>query len=385
MPKINTEAALKAIIKEHGLDKLQEGEELSEAAAKALLQHVTDAAYAALSEGEDKEDVMDDDDDAEEKAEKKDVKENKKAVKEAKKPVKEEDDEDDEDDSEDDEDDVKEAKKGGKKPVKESKKKVKEEDDSDEDDSEDDDEKDDLKESFGTHFKAIFEGTELSEESIGNLSILFESAIGAEVNKRVRATTKRLQEEKELEVAAAKAELEEQADQYLTYAVNEWAEKNRVALRHSVKVDIMESFIGGIRKLFLEHNFNIPEGDIAKVDEQAEEISTLKAKLAESVKEAAKVEQALDEAQRKIAFTELTEGMSTLDKEKMRELVEGKTYTSAEAFAKGAAIIKEGYFTKKALKMVAEEAPIISEDEAIPSPRKKAQDDYMSRLAAMMR
>ena len=360
MPKINKEAALKAIIKEHGLDKLREGEELSEAAAKALLQHVTDAAYAALSEGEDEKDDaedkdMDNDKDADEK---------------------------------DDEDDVEESKKGGKKPVKESKKKVKEDDEDDSDDEYDDaedDEKDDLKESFGTHFKAIFEGTELSEESIGNLSILFESAIGAEVNKRVKATTKRLQEEKELEVAAAKAELEEQADQYLTYAVNEWAEKNRVALRHSVKVDIMESFIGGIRKLFLEHNFNIPEGDIAKVDEQAEEISTLKAKLAESVKEAAKAEQALDEAQRKIAFAELTEGMSTLDKEKMRELVEGKTYTSAEAFAKGAKIIKEGYFTKKALKMVAEEAPIISEDKEIPSPRKKAQDDYMTRLASMMR
>ncbi len=374
MPKINKEAQLKAI---HGLDKLHEGEK----------------------------DDADDKDDAEDKADEKDVKEGKKPVKESKKKVKEEDedtddseddkemDDDAEDDSEDDEDDVKEGKKGGKKPVKESKKKVKEddedvsddEDDAEDDDAEDDDEKDDLKESFGTHFKAIFEGTELSEESIGNLSILFESAIGAEVNKRVKATTKRLQEEKELEVAAAKAELEEQADQYLTYAVNEWAEKNRVALRHSVKVDIMESFIGGLRRLFLEHNFNIPEGDIAKVDEQAEEISTLKAKLAESVKEADKVEQALDEAKRKIAFAELTEGMSTLDKEKMRELVEGKTYTSAEAFAKGAAIIKEGYFTKKALKMVAEEAPIISEDEEIPSPRKKAQDDYMSRLAAMMR
>ena len=358
MPKINTEAALKAIIKEHGLDKLQEGEELSEAAAKALLQHVTDAAYAALSEGEDEKD------DAEDK------------------------DMDNDKDADEKEDDVEESKKGGKKPVKESKKKVKEDDEDDSDDEDDDaedDEKDDLKESFGTHFKAIFEGTELSEESIGNLSILFESAIGAEVNKRVRATTKRLQEEKELEVAAAKAELEEQADQYLTYAVNEWAEKNRVALRHSVKVDIMESFIGGIRKLFLEHNFNIPEGDIAKVDEQAEEISELKARLAESTKETAKVEQALDEAQRKIAFTELTEGMSTLDKEKMRELVEGKTYSSAEAFANGAKIIKEGYFTKKALKMVAEEAPIISEDKEIPSPRKKAQDDYMSRLASMMR
>ena len=373
MPKINTEARLKAI---HGLDTLHEGEK----------------------DDADDKDMVDDKDDAEDKADEKDVKEGKKPVKESKKKVKEEDEDsddseddkemdDDEDDAEDkaDEKDVKE----GKKPVKESKKKVKEEDEDDsddeDDDAEDDDEKDDLKESFGTHFKAIFEGTELSEESIGNLSILFESAIGAEVNKRVKAATKRLQEEKELEVAAAKAELEEQADQYLTYAVNEWAEKNRVALRHSVKVDIMESFIGGLRKLFLEHNFNIPEGDIAKVDEQAEEISTLKAKLAESVKEAAKVEQALDEAQRKIAFAELTEGMSTLDKEKMRELVEGKTYTSAEAFAKGAKIIKEGYFTKKALKMVAEEAPIISEDEEIPSPRKKAQDDYMSRLAAMMR
>lgn len=346
MPKINTEAQLKAI---RGLDKLHEGEK----------------------DDADDKDMVDDKDDEEEKDDKKDVKEGKKPVKEAKKKVKEDD--EDADDSEDD------------KEMDDDEDDSDDEDDAEDDDDEDDDVKDDLKESFGTHFKAIFEGTELSEESIGNLSILFESAIGAEVNKRVKAATKRLQEEKELEVAAAKAELEEQADQYLTYAVNEWAEKNRVVLRHSVKVDIMESFIGGLRKLFLEHNFNIPEGDIAKVDEQAEEISTLKAKLAESVKEAAKVEQALDEAQRKIAFTELTEGMTTLDKEKMRELVEGKTYTSAEAFAKGAAIIKEGYFTKKALKMVAEEAPIISEDEEIPSPRKKAQDDYMSRLAAMMR
>lgn len=346
MPKINTEAQLKAI---RGLDKLHEGEK----------------------DDADDKDMVDDKDDEEEKDDKKDVKEGEKPVKEAKKKVKEDD--EDADDSEDD------------KEMEDDEDDSDDEDDAEDDDDEDDDEKDDLEESFGTHFKAIFEGTELSEESIGNLSILFESAIGAEVNKRVKAATKRLQEEKELEVAAAKAELEEQADQYLTYAVNEWAEKNRVALRHSVKVDIMESFIGGLRKLFLEHNFNIPEGDIAKVDEQAEEISTLKAKLAESVKEAAKVEQALDEAQRKIAFTELTEGMTTLDKEKMRELVEGKTYTSAEAFTKGAAIIKEGYFTKKALKMVAEEAPIISEDEEIPSPRKKAQDDYMSRLAAMMR
>lgn len=258
-------------------------------------------------------------------------------------------------------------------------------DDKDADDEKEAEDKDGIKESFGTHFKAIFEGTELSEESVGQLSILFESAIGAEVNKRVAAATKRLQEEKDLEVAAAKAELEEQADQYLSYAVNEWAEKNRVALRHSVKVDIMESFIGGLRQLFLEHNFNIPEVEIAKVDEQAEEISTLKAKLAESAKEAARIEQALDEAQRKIAFTELTEGMSTLDKEKMRELVEGKTYASAEAFANGAKIIKEGYFTKKAMKAVSEEAPIISEAVEKATPAKKVEDDYMSRLASMMR
>lgn len=262
---------------------------------------------------------------------------------------------------------------------------MEDEEEADEKDEADKEDKDGIKESFGTHFKAIFEGTELSEESVGQLSILFESAIGAEVNKRVAAATQRLQEEKELEVAAAKAELEEQADQYLSYAVNEWAEKNRVAIRHSVKVDIMESFIGGLRQLFLEHNFNIPEAEIAKVDEQAEEISTLKAKLAESAKEAARIEQALDEAQRKIAFTELTEGMSTLDKEKMRELVEGKTYASAEAFANGAKIIKEGYFTKKALKAVSEEAPIISEAVEKAAPAKKVEDDYMSRLASMMR
>ena len=326
MPEINKDAELQAIIEEHGLDKLQEGEELSEGAAKDLLQHVTAAAHAALAE-----------------ADKEDAEEEKEA------------------DTEDMADDEKDA-----------------------DDEKEAEDKDGIKESFGTHFKAIFEGTELSEESVGQLSILFESAIGAEVNKRVAAATQRLQEEKDLEVAAAKAELEEQADQYLSYAVNEWAEKNRVALRHSVKVDIMESFIGGLRQLFLEHNFNIPDAEIAKVDEQAEEISTLKAKLAESAKEAARIEQALDEAQRKIAFTELTEGMSTLDKEKMRELVEGKTYATAEAFANGAKIIKEGYFTKKAMKAVSEEAPIISEAVEA-APKKKVEDDYMSRLASMMR
>lgn len=224
-----------------------------------------------------------------------------------------------------------------------------EEDDDDEEDMEDDEEED-----VSEHLVAMFKGTELSEESKDKIATLFESAVNFETSKRAEGIQTKLQEEFDAKISEKEAELESQADAYLTYVVNEWTEKNKVALQTSIKVELMESFISGLRDLFLEHNFNVPENQIDLMDAQRDEIAALKEAAKEQEAKMTKLAEQLDQAKRQIAFHQVSEGMTELEVEKFKALLESKQYASAEDFTKGANIIKESYFAKEEPEMIAE-------------------------------
>lgn len=225
-------------------------------------------------------------------------------------------------------------------------------DEEDEEDMEDDEEED-----VSEHLVAMFKGTELSEESKDKIATLFESAVNFETSKRAEDIQTKLQEEFDAKISEKEAELESQADAYLTYVVNEWTEKNKVALQTSIKVELMESFISGLRDLFLEHNFNVPENQIDLMDAQRDEIAALKEAAKEQEAEMANLAEQLDQAKRQIAFHQVSEGMTELEVEKFKALLESKQYASAEDFTKGANIIKESYFAKE------EEPEMIAEAE----------------------
>ena len=233
----------------------------------------------------------------------------------------------------------------------------------DKEDSEDDDEEEKKvkEEGYQQHLVAMFEGTQLSEEAQDKLKVLFEAAVGYETDKRVSEIKAKLEEEMKAAIDAKEAELKEEADAYLSYVVEEWASKNEVALKQQVKLDIMESFIGGLRNLFLEHNFNIPEEQTSMVDELMEKVAALEEDVKALARKNVAISEELDQAQRQLAFKKITEGMTELDVEKLKGLVESKKFETAEEFEKGVTLIKEAYFKKDASVSEEQKEEIISE------------------------
>lgn len=215
-----------------------------------------------------------------------------------------------------------------------------------EDDEDDEEEKELKEEGYQQHLVAMFEGTQLSEEAQDKLKILFEAAVGYETDKRVSEIKAKLEEEMKSAIDAKEAELKEEADAYLSYVVEEWASKNEVALKQQIKLDIMESFISGLRNLFLEHNFNIPEEQTSMVDELMEKVAALEEDVKALARKNVAISEELDLARRQLAFKKITEGMTELDVEKLKGLVESKKFETAEEFEKGVALIKEAYFKK---------------------------------------
>jgi Arc/MetJ-type ribon-helix-helix transcriptional regulator len=167
---------------------------------------------------------------------------------------------------------------------------------------------------------------------------------------------------------AKEAEIKEEADAYLSYVVEEWTSKNEVALKQQVKVDVLESFIGGLRTLFLEHNFNIPEEQANMVDALMDKVAGLEEDVKALSLKNVSVSEELDKANRLVAFKEVSEGMTELDVEKLKALVESKEFESAEEFKKGVALIKESYFKKEAnVSDEQKEEVILEEKQEIPA------------------
>lgn len=223
-------------------------------------------------------------------------------------------------------------------------------------------------EGYQEHFSAMFEGTELSEEARDKLKVLFEAAVGYETDRKVSEIKARLEEEMKSAIEAKEAELKEEADAYLSYVVEEWASKNEVALKQQIKLDIMESFISGLRNLFLEHNFNIPEEQTSMVDALMEKVAALEEDVKTLARKNVALSEELDLTKRQLAFKKITEGMTELDVEKLKGLVESKKFETAEEFEKGVALIKEAYFKKEATVSEEKKEEIISEQkEEIPA------------------
>jgi hypothetical protein len=242
----------------------------------------------------------------------------------------------------------------------------------DEEDDEDEDkegEKEEMKEEqYKEHLSAMFTGTDISEEAKEKLTVLFEAAVGYEVDRKVETVKAQLSEEMKSALEAKEAEIKEEADAYLSYVVEEWTSKNEVALKQQVKVDVLESFIGGLRTLFLEHNFNIPEEQANMVDALMDKVAGLEEDVKALSLKNVSVSEELDKANRLVAFKEVSEGMTELDVEKLKALVESKEFESAEEFKKGVALIKESYFKKEAnVSDEQKEEVILEEKQEIPA------------------
>ena len=224
---------------------------------------------------------------------------------------------------------------------------------------------------------ALVEGTELSEEFAEKAKTIFEAAVKAKISEEYDRLVEHFATELDKQVDAAKAELSEEVNGTVNYAIGQWMEQNQVAVDRGIRNEITEDFIAGLKGLFEEHYIAIPDEKVDVVEGMAESIREMEERLDEQVKANVKLQNRLNETAKLNILNTVSEGLADTQKEKLAALAEGLEFVSEEAFSKKVTTIKESYFKEAAAPVseVADETPVEGVEEVNP-----AMAQYLSAL-----
>jgi hypothetical protein len=211
---------------------------------------------------------------------------------------------------------------------------------------------------------ALLEGTELSEEFAEKAKTIFESAVKAKISEEYDKLVEHFANELEKQVETAKAELSEEVNGTVNYAIGQWMEQNQVAIDRGIRNEITEDFIAGLKGLFEEHYISIPDDKIEVVEGMADQIREMEERLDEQVKANVKLQNRLNESAKLNILNFVSEGLADTQKEKLAALAEGIEFVSEEEFSRKVKTIKESYFKESIATPadVADETPVEGEN-----------------------
>lgn len=203
----------------------------------------------------------------------------------------------------------------------------------------------DSKNHWAEDVQDMFNGEDLTEDFKEKATVLFDAAVSA----RVIAEQARLQEEFEAaleeQVGMIADELSTKLDAYLNYTVENWMSENEVAIESTLRNEIMEEFIDGLKGLFSEHYINVPESKIDVLEALAAKVDALETKLDEAITENVELRNTLAEDAKIDVFNELASDLALTQQEKFAALAEGIEFDGdLETYARKLEIIKENYF-----------------------------------------
>ena len=131
-------------------------------------------------------------------------------------------------------------------------------------------------------------------------------------------------------------DLLDKEDEYLENVVDEFLDQNKVAVKESIKTRIVEGFIEDMKALLTKYNINIPEDEVPKAEEYAEECDELKQELNDTIVESIRLKRALKESKKQV-LVERALRMAKLaesEERKLRRLAEDVDYVDDEQFMK---------------------------------------------------
>ena len=197
---------------------------------------------------------------------------------------------------------------------------------------------------------ALLGGQELSEEFRDKAKTIFEAALKSKVIE-MRETLEAQYDAKLVEeVEGMKGELVERVDSYLEYVSNEWVQENTLQIEHGLRTEMTDSFLKGMMGLFEEHYVNIPEDKYDVVENMVGKLDEMEAKLNEQIEKNINITKSLSEATAGGILSDVSEGLTTTQKEKLASLAEGIEFESEESYKEKLETLKESYFNKSAPK-----------------------------------
>ena len=197
--------------------------------------------------------------------------------------------------------------------------------------------------------EALVEGEELSEEFKTKASTIFEAAVHQKVmeiaTEKIEDLEKEYQTNLQEEIVSFRDELTEKVDGYLNYVVEEWMKENELALDSSLKSELTEEFMGGLKNLFTEHYIEVPDEKVDIVESLYDKVEELEEKLNSQIDDNVQVTSELNEYRKDKILEEVCEDLADTQSEKMKSLVEGVSYEDdKDDFENKIKTIKESYF-----------------------------------------
>ena len=222
---------------------------------------------------------------------------------------------------------------------------------------------------------ALVQGEELSEEFKSKAATIFEAAVHQKVmevsSEKIDELEKEFQDNLQEEIVSFRDELTEKVDGYLNYVVEEWMKENELALESSLRSEITEEFMSGLKNLFTEHYIEVPEEKVDIVENLFDKVEELEEKLNSQIQENVKVKDELNDYRKNKILEEVCEDLADTQAEKMKSLVDGVTYEeNADDFENKVKMIKESYFPNQVKQDEnIEQEDVVSEEEVDETPK----------------
>lgn len=167
---------------------------------------------------------------------------------------------------------------------------------------------------------------ELSEEFKLKTATIFESAL----NARVAIEKQTLEEKYQQQIKESTEELltsvVDKVDTYISFAADKWISENQLAIDSSLKNEISEGFMEGLKNLFAEHYIEVPEEKIDLIEELTDKVEKLEESLNNSLNENIELKKTVKNETKETILSKVSEGLSVLQKSKLKTLSENVAF-----------------------------------------------------------
>ena len=202
----------------------------------------------------------------------------------------------------------------------------------------------------------------LSEGFKDKAQIIFEAAIKSKMSSEIDRLEESYGEKLAEETTTIREDLTSKINDYLTYVVENWMEDNKLAVEKGIRTEIAENFMSALQTTFKEHYIEVPEGKEDMFDEIVNKADDLEEQLSEAVDKSIALKKANVVLERAARFTDIAEGLTANDTEKLRDLTKDIDFDSVEQFSEKVSTIKEAYFKEAKLEVMTDSVEDITDE-----------------------
>jgi gas vesicle protein len=219
----------------------------------------------------------------------------------------------------------------------------------------------------------------ISGEFKSKVATIFEARVADRVSQIEEQIEAKYADMLEEAVNTIQADLTEKIDDYLNYVVDQWMEDNQIAIESSLRAEITEEFISGLRNLFAEHYIDVPSEKVDLVDELAGKVEELEGKLNEEIERGVELNKQLVESRKTEIIHTVCEGLTATQVEKIKSLAESVEFSTEEEYKEKLETIRENYFPSGVKK--ADESQLNEKIEEVEGEKKVIADPFVAAVS----